>query len=216
MFDVRCMSKSVVRLFSISSSGLGEVRFASETMERFGRRGDELRLLLSDVNGFYVFESALHVLPARSGTHYTDLERWNRPDVWKVSYGKDLEGILCFAEDVFGGQFCIFSDSIWYFKPESGEHTQFSSTLEEWAKSIIDDYDLRTGFSLAHQWQQLHGPLPIGQRLVPKQPFVLGGEFVPQNLVAYDAALGMRVRGELARQIRDLPDGSQFRYRLRM
>jgi hypothetical protein len=208
------VSKSIVRLFEISSSGLGKGRFAVDFINRFGRRGEELRLLLSDVNGFYAFESALHVLPAASDTHYTDLERWNRHEIWKSSYGQVLDHILCFAEDVFGGQFCICDDSVCYFEPETGELDQVSSTLEEWAKMVIGDYENRTGFPLAHQWQKIHGPLPVGQRLVPKKPFVLGGEFDLDNLVAYDAISGMRVRGELARQIRDLPDGSQVIYKI--
>lgn len=59
-----------------------------------------------------------------------------------------------------------------------------------------------------------HGVLVEGQRLVPKLPFVAGGEFEVDNLYAADAVEGMRARGNLAVQIRDLPDGAQISYRI--
>jgi hypothetical protein len=51
-------------------------------------------------------------------------------------------------------------------------------------------------------------------RLVPKVPFVLGGEIEPGNVYSLNAKEGMRVRGELAVQIRDLPDGARVHYRI--
>ena len=47
---------------------------------------------------------------------------------------------------------------------------------------------------------------------MPKMPFVTGGEYAIQNLAAIEASRGMRFRGDLAVQIRDLPDGAQIRY----
>jgi hypothetical protein len=49
--------------------------------------------------------------------------------------------------------------------------------------------------------------------LVPKIPFVLGGEFGVDNVFALEATKGMRLRGELAVQIRDLPNGTKISYR---
>jgi hypothetical protein len=89
-----------------------------------------------------------------------------------------------------------------------------ASSLEDWADQLLADYEVLTGYPLARDWQQEHGPLPAGQRLVPKIPFVLGGDFATSNLYPLDAAQGMRVRAELALQLRDLPDGTTVRYRV--
>ena len=74
---------------------------------------------------------------------------------------------------------------------------------------ILSDYSYRTGHPLAHDWQIRHGPLPAGQRLAPKVPFVVGGKFLVENLYATSDVEGMRFRGSVARQIREVPDGAQ-------
>jgi hypothetical protein len=61
---------------------------------------------------------------------------------------------------------------------------------------------------LAHEWQQQNGPLPPGIRLVPKIPFVLGGEYRVDNLYAADCWRAMRCYGHIATQIHDLPEGA--------
>jgi hypothetical protein len=50
-------------------------------------------------------------------------------------------------------------------------------------------------------------------RLIPKQPFVLGGPFSIENLYLGDAAEGMRLRAEIARQLEHLPDGARVAFR---
>jgi hypothetical protein len=42
-------------------------------------------------------------------------------------------------------------------------------------------------------------------------PFVLGGEFVLDNMYMADAVEGMRFRADIARQIKDLPDGAEIK-----
>lgn len=62
-------------------------------------------------------------------------------------------------------------------------------------------------------WQEANGPLPAGSRLVPKQPFVLGGPFERDNLYVGDAVEAMCFRGDMARQIAELPDGASLTIR---
>ncbi|HEX4729144.1 MAG TPA: hypothetical protein VH298_15170 [Jatrophihabitans sp.] len=172
--------------------------------------GSQLAELLARRNGFYAFESALHLLPASSDGH--DLASWNDAALWRHSYADLADGMFCFAEDVFGGQFAITTDEVIAFDSETGQRTPIAGSLEGWADAVLADYQFQTGYPLAHQWQQQHGALPAGQRLLPKRPFVLGGKYEVDNLYAMDAARGMRLRGELAVQIRDLPDGATIRY----
>jgi hypothetical protein len=46
-------------------------------------------------------------------------------------------------------------------------------------------------------------------RLVPKIPFVCGGRYEVNNLYPLNEVKGRQFRASIARQIRDLPDGSQ-------
>jgi hypothetical protein len=84
--------------------------------------------------------------------------------------------------------------------------------IEGWAKAIISDYDVLTGYPLAHQWQKQNSQLPAKKRLLPKMPFVAGGEFVLDNLYLADVVEGMKFRADIASQIKDLPNGAHIKF----
>jgi hypothetical protein len=49
---------------------------------------------------------------------------------------------------------------------------------------------------------------------MPKVPFVLGGAFALDNLYAANTVESLRYRGDIAGQIRSLPDGTRIRLRI--
>jgi hypothetical protein len=202
-------------LISIASADLAPSP-SSGTLHHPGvdsHRLRELGLLLSRRNGFYAFESALHVLPAVSSGAAVGLDVWNSEGLWKSSYDRDVvENCLFFGEDVFGVQFCLSGEHVWTFDPETGEKARIADDVPQWAESVLRDYEVLAGCSVARDWQALHGPLDPGKRLIPTVSFALGGECSIDNLHALDAAQGMRLRGDVAAQIRDLPDGTRVRY----
>jgi hypothetical protein len=208
--------QAVNNLISISSRALvrNTPRLGTVALNVEQHLLTELEQLLSVRNGFYSFESALHVFPSESSATGLGLIEWNSANLWRSEYEDLAEGPLFFAEDVFGCQFCLLQNEVRSFDPETGEQVVLASTIEDWAKAILTDAAALTGYPLAHAWQQQNGPLMPGRRLVPKRAFVLGGEFSISNLVAIDAVSGMRSRGNLARQIRDLPDGAQVKYEI--
>lgn len=177
-----------------------------------GERGAELGELLHRRNGFVAFESALIVRGAGPGSN--DLAAWNAENGWRSCYSKLSDGVFFFAEDVFGGQFGLRDEVVVSFDPETGDQQVVARSLDAWAERVLDDAAMMTGHPVAHAWQRRFGPLPLDQRLIPKVPFVLGGDFAIENLYALDSTLGMQVRGELAVQIHDLPDGAQVTYRV--
>lgn len=194
------------KLLSVTGEPLGLE--AAEPPEVDGSHGSDLAALLRHTNGFYAFESALHVFPCGDTDHGMTLEVWNSEEGWRSAYGPEIEGHWFFAADVFGGQFSITDAGVFTFDPETGEVQLLASSLEGWAEQILEDYEVLTGFPVAHEWQVGNGPLPAGQRLVPKQPFVLGGAFSVENVFPLDALDAMRLRSQVARDIAGLPDGS--------
>lgn len=136
------------------------------------------------------------------------LEAWNNHALWKDEFDGLADEVFCFAEDVFGVQFAVEGDKIVTFDPETGDRHGFADGIDEWAGMIVDRYRPLTGFPLAHEWQLTRGPLEPGHRLLPKVPFVMKGEYSVENLYASEAVIGMRARGSIATQIRDLPDGT--------
>lgn len=177
------------------------------------RLGHELASLLSSTNGFFAFESALHVFPCGRRTEGYELAQWNDHALWRSTYADPPPGIF-FAEDIFGEQFTLCNDAIYRFDPETGESVEHTPTLEAWAEHIMGHYEDETGYPLAHAWQLRHGALPVHCRLVPGNPFVLGGTYDVDNLLALDAAQGIRLRAEIANQIRNLPDGATVRLQI--
>jgi len=133
------------------------------------RLGDELATVLSRGNGFYAFESALHVRASGPTPGEPSLQEWNAEDLWRGAFGARGEGHLFFAEDVFGGQFSMKDEHIFTFDPETGDATMLASSLEEWADHVLFDYEVLTGYPIAHDWQQRHGSLPAGARLRPPE-----------------------------------------------
>lgn len=199
-------------LLNSSSSLCAYEAEISEQLHNFaGSLADSLLKMLSQRNGFYSLEGALHVFPTHSSEKEIGLDRWNENTLWRDAYQGLTNNCLFFAEDIFGGQFCIKDNQIYTFDPETGALDYLADDIEGWAKAIVSDYEVLTGYPLAHQWQKRNGILPAGKRLLPKIPFVVGGEFTLDNLHLADAIEGMRFRAHIANQIKSLPDGAQIK-----
>lgn len=177
-----------------------------------GNLKEELLQMLVECNGFYAFDRALHVFPSNSTTAETGLTDWNDSQSWRKSYEDLACGCLFFAEDTFGGQFCIKDGGVYTFDPETAGLECLADSVEGWAKSVLDDCDVLTGRPLAIAWRERDGMIPSGMRLMPKTPFVVGGEFSIDNLHLLNATDGMEFRGYLANQIKDLPEGAAIRF----
>jgi hypothetical protein len=172
-----------------------------------------LEPMLSLKNGFYAFESALHVFPvAGTGLPGRSLQEWNDPHLWINYYGELIPGAVFFAEDIFGGQFAVTCEGIHSFNPETAKMVKVADTVEGWCSHILGRYNLTTGYSIAHAWQAENGKIPVGCRLVPRVPFCCGGDFSKENMVLVESVAAMRYWGEFSRRIAELPDGAQFRF----
>lgn len=211
------MTLNTQKLLSISSSIISEIipQLDVSTQNMLGSLGKDFNNILAIKNGFYAFESALHFFPA---THIhqsiIDVNCWNSENLWRNKYSDSTKGYLFFAEDIFGGQFCIINERIHTFDPETEETEEVATNFDDWAKCILDEYNYLTGFELAHEWQLKNGSIPVGKRLLPKVPFVLGGKFTTDNLYLLDSVTGMKVRGDLAQQIKNSPDGTKVTFKI--
>jgi hypothetical protein len=203
------MLTCVERLCQISTPSLCGIRPAGQPLPDSIPR--DLAELVSRRNGFYAFESALHVFPHGSGHEVMTFERWNALDGWRRDYGSGAEDLSFFAEDIFGDQFAIAPNGIVSFRSETGEVEKIADTVEEWACLILTDYEFLTGYPVAHDWQEKFGVLKPSQRLSPKVPFVLGGTYDISNMYVAEAETAMAFKADLSRQIRDLRDGTRVK-----
>lgn len=138
---------SIERLLGIASLPLSTSLPARETCPDTPL-GQQLWQLLSQRNGFYALESALHFYPAVGGEEGAQ----NILRILQESYGDLATGLHCFGEDVFGNQFVLSDNSIALFDAETGATEEIAQSFEEWAACLLDN-GYWTGWSLAHQWQ---------------------------------------------------------------
>lgn len=208
----------VTAIEELTSKGSNALAPRLETMPGFlgaYALGPSLFHMLQLKNGFYAFESALHVFPVTSDPE-VGLEAWNAGPLWRNGYGDMAEGLLFFAEDVLQDQFCLSQKEggVLRFYAETGKTTPVAESLEAWARVILSNYKIETGSPLAHAWQAKNGPLPPGTRLMPKTPFFLGGEYNIENLWVGNPLEGMRFKADLANQTRDLPEGARVKLQI--
>lgn len=201
--------KAIEKLIEIASPAFSDVFGDS-----FVRQNSQVKELLAKKNGFFAFESALRVFSTENSECSYSLDEWNSAGLWRDVYGELVAGMQFFAEDIFGNQFCVKEDGFYSFESETADLTFLGGGVEEWAEAILDDYNLTAGYSLAHAWQMRNGVLCNSDRLMPKIPFVCGGEFDLGNLVAIESARSMRCRGNLAVQIQNIADGEQVEFKL--
>jgi hypothetical protein len=167
--------------------------------------------MLTELNGFFAFNAGIQVYYAGQGGHGYDLQTWNEPATWQDTYQGLADDLFCFGQDVLGTQFAVLAGHLVSFDPETGEREDIGHSLEDWAGWLLDDPDVNGTAGLAKSWQDANGALGLDQRLLPSRLLVLGGAPTLDNLMVKDAAECMRIRGPMARQIHDLPDGTQIR-----
>lgn len=97
------------------------------------------------------------------------------------------------------------------FDPETAATESLGASLQAWAQWLLDDPDVHGAASFARAFQDSEGALQPDQRLVPLRLFVGGGSYDVDNRTVKDAAAAMRIRGPIAQQLHDLPEGTVVR-----
>lgn len=116
--------------------------------------------------------------------------------------------------DFLGNQFAFFENSVCFFNIETRQFQVLSKTFEEWLDVIYNDLDYYTGQSLVVKWEKKNKKLDFGERLCPKKPFVIGGEYVLDNLFALNIESLIKYNYEIASQICNLPDGTKIQLKV--
>lgn len=183
--------------------------------ERSPTRWTELAAVLEARNGFMAFDGALHVFPAGPTAWNLHLASVNDPEGWRREFWHRCEGMVFFASNAFGDLYGLKGDEVIRFDPETGADAVFAADLAGWADRILDDWRLETGYEAMAAWQDRNGAVDEGLRLMPTQPFAFGGSNALENLRAVPLLEGLAMRGSVATQTRNLPDGAKVRIEVR-
>jgi len=165
--------------------------------------------LIENHNGLYAFDRALHIFGFSEMLGFHDIKTRNLPMEWRLLYGNAVDGLIFFAEEVFGNLFAYDnSGNIVLLNVESAEIELVLEDFDEWMEYITEDIDYTTGKVLAQEWAASNGQIPFGSHLCPKKPFIIGGEYEIDNLYVLSWEKSLLFKADIARQIRDLPDGT--------
>lgn len=173
-----------------------------------------LQPLYQDFNGGYFWNGALLIRPAqRQKDAPLTIFEWNDVRLWKNQYEDVCKDVTFFAEDAFGAQFGIEGNRIIQFDPETAVFTSVAETLDDWCQELVRDPDFYTGAPVLAAWERKNQPIKVGQRLVPKQLFMLGGDFHSDNMVCKSDVEGLSIRSQFWKMTKDLPDGQKIVFR---
>lgn len=159
----------------------------------------------------YYFDRSLHFYGCTNKNKFHDYEF--RTNLINRFYGEILEedSLISFGEDVFGNQFVFYSKGIGLFMLETAEIEYISANFRSFLEKVfIVDRDYYSGESLVKQLIKNERKLDFHERLNPKIPFVLGGEFKLDNLYRMTYKEITEYNSSIAIQIKNLPDGEEI------
>lgn len=121
------------------------------------------------------------------------------------------------AVSKFGNVLIAVSDgSVWRICPEELSCCVFASTVVV-AQRLMADPEFREEWELSELVEQAearHGVQPLGRCFCLKIPGVLGGRYEIDNVGTTTVSEVVACAGDLARQIKDLPDGTRIQFRV--
>jgi hypothetical protein len=172
----------------------------------------ELDALARAFDGLVGYGGALRVFGQSPGPLPTQHE-WNRADGWIGEYPDLPAGLVVFAENFLGEQFAITAEGVIRIDLETGATEQLAPSVSQFLSNLRTD-PVEIGPKLLQAWERLNGRLDVSHYLSHPIPFVIGGSYNPEEMVATERYDLMRFRASFASQIRDLPDGATVRLRV--
>ena len=162
----------------------------------------------------YAFSKSLRIFGLTNDSEARNILKWNNPDTWKSWYKGFFTDVWSFAEDVFGFQYLFDRNGVVQLNIETGELQSLCKTFSEWIHLILKETKFYTGYPIAERWNETHPDEIITGKLhlCPIIPFVCGGNYDMENLFLLDALKCLSLKADIARQIKDLPDGTQIKF----
>ncbi len=177
---------------------------------------DDLYFEKVQEGGFCSLEYALRFYTQTDNPRFHDVVNWNSVTGWKHLYSPIInEKFWCFAEDVFANQYIFWKSRVCIFECETGSIIDLCDSFSQWLDLIISSPNYYSGYTIAQQWnQQNHSELLTAQyNLSSIIPFVCGGEYSVSNVFRVDSVKNMELKANFARQIKNLPDGTEIKFK---
>jgi len=86
--------------------------------------------------------------------------------------------------------------------------------FKEWLNVLIADLEYFTGMSYEKEWKDRY-PISLDQRLQPKIPFVIGGDYAIGNFYVNDYPGYLLYNADIAKQVYNLKDGEKVKLKIK-
>ncbi|NBH74968.1 hypothetical protein [Rodentibacter pneumotropicus] len=158
-------------------------------------------------NGFLAFEGSFRVLPI-SESFSRGFYSWNE----FLAKELNLKDMLFFADNILGEGFCIYKDLFYKYDFESGDLELMGSNLEDFSSTLLSDYNYYTAYSIAKEWQEKNSEILFDEVLLPKLPFVLGGDYSINNLYLCNVRRMIILKSKILDSIKKHNDGDKIKF----
>ena len=167
-----------------------------------------LARVLDDVNGFILHQGALHVRGASLTPEWHSLRAaWLGPNAFQCLYESVHATDIPFAQDQFGDQFLLREGRVLRLAGESGEVEEIADSLEDFFSQVNQNIEQFLNVGLHHTMQP-------GKLLVAYPPFVCRESGAGAQLKPIRAEEAILFHADLAKQIRDIPDGGRIAFKI--
>lgn len=167
----------------------------------------------SPTGGGIAFGGALRIFPFHAHEGLPSFGAWNSPDGWKSRYAELAPRWDSVAEDAFGTQYLISPGKrpeLALFWAETAETEELGVGPSEFFKMIAEDPDGTISLSLYRESVARFGPLPLDSHFAFRVETALGGATTVENIIPMRALQHMAALGQIARQVKDVPNGTVF------
>jgi hypothetical protein len=173
----------------------------------------DLAMLLKSINGFQQFGGGFHLRGACLKPAWHSLRHaWESEDAFHRHYRSMEKTDIPFAQDALGDQYFLRSGIVYRLSAECDEADSLDVDLHEFLEQVQKDpVDTLNLIPLQNFWES-EGKLQPGQLLSVMPPFVVAQDDTEYSYRAIDALDRLGFLADLARQIRDLPDGASITF----
>ena len=163
----------------------------------------ELAELLGQANGFILHHGALHFRGASLEPAWHSLRHaWRGPESFQKLYPQILPNDIPFAQDQFGDQFLWRDGTIIRLSAETGDTEVYSPSLRVFLAEVAKDIETFLNVGLQHQ-------LKPGQLLYVYPPFCTAEAAEKSSMTGIAANHVILFHADVARQIRNIPEGEK-------
>jgi hypothetical protein len=179
-----------------------------EDVELLSELPPDLMSILIQRNGFILHEGALHVRGASIVPEWHSLRTaWRGPKAFHILYEDVRPSDIPFAQEQLGDQFLIREGKVVRLFAETGETEPLASSLDDFFARLSSDIEGFLNVGLSHKMEP-------GRLLWAFPPFCFEESGAGASLAPLPASEVILLHADLAKQIRDVPDGGEVEFKL--